>query len=90
MPALSLRTPPLCIKLSPPRLATHRCTIFAYQPVTPVSPFFATLTRHLQPAENNATLSGIIYFTPQEWYNSAHYGDTTARTTLGTEDFSTD
>jgi hypothetical protein len=59
MPALSLRTPPLCIKLSPPRLATHRCTIFAYQPVTPVSPFFATLTRHLQPAENNATLSAL-------------------------------
>jgi hypothetical protein len=59
MPALSLRNPPLCVKLSPPRLATHHCTIFVRQPVTPVSPFFATLTRHLQPAENKATLSAL-------------------------------
>ena len=57
MPALSLRIPCLCVKLSPPRLATHHCTIFVRQPVTPVSPFSTTLTRHLQPAENKAALS---------------------------------
>jgi hypothetical protein len=63
MPALSLRTPRHCVKLSPLCLATHRCTIFVHQPVTPLSPFFATLTRHLQPAENKTTLRAIMHFT---------------------------
>jgi hypothetical protein len=59
MPALPLRTLCLCVKLYPPCLATRGCTIFVRQPVTSVSPFFATLTRHPQPADNKTTLSAL-------------------------------
>jgi hypothetical protein len=57
MSTLPLRTLCLCVKLPPRSFQTRGRSTFVRHPLTPVRPFFATLTTHLQPTENKTALS---------------------------------